>query len=159
NRALALKGMGLSLTAAEAFDQAAKLNEPGWSDEARARAAALREEIERRQKAWDGFKQSCDRLTAEGTPLTDEEIRRVPGSARGCFDEGARGAPPRGRAQALRPRAGTRDALAGNRAAIEHVERIAARDFPRRRPLAEAYGVLAAGKMPPAEVDAFLERL
>ncbi|HEY8206554.1 MAG TPA: CHAT domain-containing protein [Myxococcaceae bacterium] len=159
NRALALKGMGLSLTAAAAFDQAADLGEPGWSDEARARAASLRAELQQRQKAWNGLQQACVRLMAQGTPLSGEEIRRAPGPARECFYEGVRQARTRERVQALRPMAETLDALAGNRAAGEYVERIAARDFSRRRPLAEAYAALLAGKMPPAEVDSFLDRL
>ncbi|NOK08723.1 tetratricopeptide repeat protein [Corallococcus exercitus] len=43
NRALALRGMGLPLQAAEAFEAVARRGEPGWSEEAGIRARALRQ--------------------------------------------------------------------------------------------------------------------
>jgi hypothetical protein len=42
NRALALRDLGRTDEAADAFDRVAALGESGWSDEARTRAAALR---------------------------------------------------------------------------------------------------------------------
>jgi hypothetical protein len=42
NRAVALEALGWRRQAAEAFDAVAALGEPGWTDEARRRAAALR---------------------------------------------------------------------------------------------------------------------
>jgi hypothetical protein len=52
NRALALRDLGLPLAAAAQLDSVAALGEPGWSDEARARAAVLRDEANRRARAW-----------------------------------------------------------------------------------------------------------
>lgn len=159
NRALALKGMGLLGTAAEAFDQVAALNEPGWSQEARDRARALREELDQREKAWNALRQECRRVAAEGVPLADPHIRAVPGQARACFFEAVRTAPSRERVQALLPMAGTLDDLAGDHTATGYARWAAARDFARRAPLAKEYGALAAGGVPPAEVEALLGRL
>ncbi|MBS2025467.1 MAG: zf-HC2 domain-containing protein, partial [Deltaproteobacteria bacterium] len=41
NRGLALRDLGLTLSAAEAFEEVAKRNEPGWAQEAKARAEQL----------------------------------------------------------------------------------------------------------------------
>lgn len=48
NRAVALAMLGRRGDAAEAFASVAVLGEPGWSDEARARQRALRDQVERR---------------------------------------------------------------------------------------------------------------
>jgi tetratricopeptide (TPR) repeat protein len=56
NRALALAQLGDARDAAEAFDRAAALGEPGWSDEARARATALRAGSEARGTGPGGAK-------------------------------------------------------------------------------------------------------
>lgn len=47
NRAVVLKELGLSLSAAEAFERVARLGELGWSDEAAAEAKALRADASR----------------------------------------------------------------------------------------------------------------
>lgn len=51
NQGLALRELGLTLAAAEAFTDVAALGEPGWSAEAGARASALRAEYEAQQRS------------------------------------------------------------------------------------------------------------
>jgi len=159
NRALALKGMGLSKTAADAFDQVAALNESGWSQEARERAQRLRADYDQRDADWRALEESCRKLAAEGTPIPAEQLRALPGPSRRCFYEGVRRATSRERVQALVPMAQTLDAVAGDHALAGYAQRIAARDFGKRRPLVEAYASFVAGTMPQAEVGPLLDRL
>jgi CHAT domain-containing protein len=159
NRALALKGMGLPRTAAEAFDQVAALEEPGWSQEARDRARQLRADDERRERDWRTLQEACRKLASEGTPIPGASLRAFPGPSRACFYEGVRQAPSRERVQGLVPMAETLDAVSGDHVLAGYARRIAARDFARRRPLVEAYAALVAGSLPPGEVGPLLDRL
>jgi len=159
NHALALAGLGLHQTAADEFDQVAGLGEPGWSGEARSRAADLRRQIKAREEAWAAFQQARRRLLTEGTPLSPEQIRSAPGQSRVSFYDAVRAAPSRERVLALLPMAELLDQLAGDRAATDYVRRIAGGDFARRRPLAETYAALATGTLPAGELGPFLDRL
>src|SRR5262249_7197919 len=52
NRALVLAALDLPLAAARELDRIAALGEPGWADEARQRAAVLRQTLMARRERW-----------------------------------------------------------------------------------------------------------
>lgn len=83
NRALALRDLGLVLSAAEAFEAVAALNEPGWADEARDRARRLTASSHEHRTAFmqlagvDG-----PRLATTPDAVTPDVARRFPGTTR-----------------------------------------------------------------------------
>jgi hypothetical protein len=79
NRALALRALDLPLAAAAALDTVAARGEPGWSDEARAQAMALR-------AAFASRPRSVDRSAAGGAAWTSVEAAH-----RDAIDRTARG--------------------------------------------------------------------
>ncbi|MEM9492414.1 MAG: zf-HC2 domain-containing protein, partial [Myxococcota bacterium] len=62
NRALALRALGLSLSAASTFSQVAALGEPGWSGEARERAAVLRDRMMRSRDRFRSAQVHADEI-------------------------------------------------------------------------------------------------
>ncbi|MBU8898117.1 CHAT domain-containing protein [Corallococcus sp. M34] len=160
NRGLALRALGLFMTAAGAFEQVAALKEPGWSDEAARRAVELRTRAQEEKKSWEGAWESCRRMVTGGTPMSVQEARTVPGMARLCLYDGLRTADSPERAEALRELAAALDAHDGGSDLEDAVRRTASRrDFAIRRPLAQAYAQLSVGTLPPGELTALLPRL
>ena len=113
NRALALRDLGLPLAAAEAFDKVAALGEPGWSDEAKARAAALRAEHDARRDAWSTAKQAGLTMTGGGAIVPDAIVRSAPDLARHYLYHSVRAASSRARVLSLAPLAQQLDSIAG----------------------------------------------
>lgn len=122
NRALALTDLELPLAAAEMFDVVIKGDEPGWSDEARTRAAELRRATEQHRAHWLESKRVCEDLVAGKIDL--EGIRRHVAVCRPYFYEALRVAPTSAARSALVPVAALMDAGTGHHAAAELVDRV-----------------------------------
>jgi hypothetical protein len=161
NRALALRELGLPLSAADAFDAVAARGEPGWSDEARARAAKLRAEGKASAESWERLETAGRALVDAGTPLPAELVTAHPAACRKYFYDAVRAAPSRERVLALAPLAETLAQRFGEPGLTAVVTHAAAADFVARAPLAEVYRAHATGKLPLDEKSAadFLDRL
>lgn len=145
NRALALRDLGLPRMAIQAFEAVAALDEPGWADEARARAQVLRADTDQREQRSQQLIAAGTHLATAPAGISPELARQIPGSARMFFYEGVRGAATADAVRALAPLATTLDALAGDHALADHLDRIARADFKVRGPLAARYAKLVAG--------------
>ncbi|MCE9672261.1 CHAT domain-containing protein [Myxococcus stipitatus] len=140
NRALVLRDMGLSMKAAETFDEVAALGEPGWSREAHGLALTLREETQERARRWRAARAATLALMDDPkAPLPLQEARQSPGIVRQHFYDVVRAAPSKERVLALLPLAQELDRTQGGSAMGDYVRRVAARDFARREPLAKGY--------------------
>src|SRR5690606_30704456 len=94
NRALALRDLGLPLTAAAAFEEVAGAGEPGWADEATARAARLRGEQERRDRAYRQlYADGIAAIRDGGAPPAPERLAAYPGLGRLLLYDLVRAAP------------------------------------------------------------------
>src|SRR5262249_36839904 len=69
NRGLALAALGLSTTAADAFEQVAALGEKGWADEARERAKVLRRSVNARRHGWRTARGAGETMAVGGPPV------------------------------------------------------------------------------------------
>ncbi|QSQ24633.1 CHAT domain-containing protein [Pyxidicoccus parkwayensis] len=152
NRALVLRELGLTLLAAEDFEAVAKLSEPGWSEEAWGQARRLRDDTQARGREWTDVSALMKDLLAESDArLPLDEARAHPGLVRRAFYDAVRSAPSREAVLRLLPLAQVLDALhPGGEAPVlaGYVQRVAARDFSRRGPVARRYGRLARGELP-----------
>ncbi len=156
NRGLALRELGLPMSAAAQLDAAAGAGEPGWSEEARERAAALRTPAQARGASWNALRKAALGLLDGGPLPPPESVRAHPGLARLSFYDALRAAPDAQRARALRPLAEELDRLAGEPGLAASVDATAAADFRVRAPLAAQYALLVRGKLPGAEKQALL---
>jgi len=152
NRALVLREMGLTLLAAEAFDAVVKQGAPGWSEEARRHARALRQQTQARGRAWKGARAAVRDLMVDAQArLPLDEAKRFPGIVRLAFYDAVRAAPSRERALRLLPLAEVLDSVQGGDVLRRYVIRVAERDFVHRAPLAVAYAKLMRGELPAPE--------
>jgi len=160
NRALALRDLGLSRMAIEAFAAVAELGEPGWTEEARARGQALADETNARKAAVDAVLAAGPQLATAPGGITAELARRVQGTTRLYFYDAVRGAATAAAVRALAPLAQTLDAAAGGTALVAYLARTARADFARRGPLAARYARVVAGEpLDPAAAGEFLAQL
>jgi hypothetical protein len=149
NRAMVLQEMGLSMKAAETYEQVASLNEPGWGREAHAHALSLSEETLERARKWKAARDATLALLDDpGAPLPLEAARQHPGVVRQHFYEVVRAASSRERVLGLLPLAQELDRLQGSSALGDYVKRVAARDFTRRGGLARGYAELVRTRTP-----------
>lgn len=158
NRGLILRELGLPLLAARAFEAVAELGEPGWSDEARQRAAALRDTVEARRRKWETASAVGKALIAGTVPPEESADVRQP-VLRLYFYDAVRAAPSAERVRALLPLARALDRAAGGDALERHVRRVAASDFGERAPLARAYADYLRGALSETETQTLLTRL
>ena len=160
NRALVLRELGLPLSAAEAYRAVAALNEPGWSDEARANAQVLADQMAERKAAFERLVNvDGPRLATDGAAVTPEVARRFPGMTRLRFYDAVRAARSPAAVRALAPLAATLDGIYGGAVLAGHVERVAHADFARRAPLAERYAQLVAGALDGPQIEALITAL
>lgn len=104
NRALALRGLGLGLDAAAAFEHLAAVDpDAGWKAEAEARARALRAPLEEARRRWEEVLERGRAMIPDGEPLPLELARAVPGRARLRFHDAVRTATTVERLEKLRP--------------------------------------------------------
>jgi hypothetical protein len=159
NRGLVLRELGLDLLAAESFGKVAALNEPGWSDEARERKAQLERQGQERHNRWKAVWDAGKRMVADGTLLTDSQVRDAPPMARRYFYLSAWTAPTPERVLALRPVAQALDAHYGGKVLESYLERTAKRDFAKRAPLAATFAQVLGGKLDATAGEAFVRQL
>lgn len=164
NRGLALAALDLPLAAAQAFDGVAALGEPGWSDEARQRAAALRHSWDERVARADEAVGAGKAMLRGGPPPPDALVRRFPSLTRHYFYHSVRAAPSLERLAALRPLARTLDNLDGDGTLTRWLDRVAREAPAARALLAPRYGryVLMPSSPPaidPAEQRQFFDEL
>ncbi|MBJ6760188.1 CHAT domain-containing protein [Myxococcaceae bacterium JPH2] len=159
NRSLVLRELGLDLLAAEGFEQVAALNEPGWSQEARERAEAVRRQTKSRQDHWNLAWTANKTLVADGTPLPATLVREAPALARKYLYLAAWTAPTAERVRALLPEARELDAHYGGDVLARYIERTQKRDFARRGPLATSFAQVLTGAFDMTGADAFVRAL
>jgi hypothetical protein len=159
NRAVALADLDLPLAAAEAFDACAALGEPGWRDEAAQMRDALRSGENARLSELKEAVKTCKQMY-DGTPPALDFVRRHAALCRPSIYVAVREARTRDDLLRLLPVARILDEVAGNTAATDLVNRIAAQDFQRRAPGIELYRRLRARPAPPlAEQARIVEQL
>jgi tetratricopeptide (TPR) repeat protein len=159
NRALVLRELGLDAVAADAFDAVAGLREPGWAEEAKERAAALRRRLDGQRGSWDDAQKAGKALALEGTPMPEALARAVPGTARNWFNIAVWSAPSAERVTALLPLARVLDARYGGDTLERYATRVAGLDFGRRAPLAERFRQVVQGTFDSAGLDAYVREL
>jgi hypothetical protein len=103
NRALTLQQLGLTASAARAFDAVAALGEPGWQEEAKKRAEALRAQDGERHAAVERAQLAGAELVARGSVPAPELVRTWPSLMRHSLYEAVRRAPSKAALQALAP--------------------------------------------------------
>ncbi len=158
NRGLVLRELGLTLLAAAAFEEVAALDEPGWREEAREQARALRALAREREQAWRSARDALAALTTDpSAPVPLDDARRFPGIARILFYDAVRAATSPARVTALQPLAEVLDRAYGGTALMQYTRRVASRDFSRRAPLAAEYARLLRREHP--EPAALAQRL
>ncbi|NBD14071.1 CHAT domain-containing protein [Corallococcus silvisoli] len=159
NRAVMARELGLTLLAATTFEAVAAKGEPGWSDEAREQARALRSRLGARAAAWKAARDAfLARSRSPTAPLPVEAAARFPGLARESFYELLATAEEPSRVQELWPLARVLDHASGDTSVLQDtVQRVAALDFTRRAPLAREYAKLVREEHPSPE--GLVERL
>jgi hypothetical protein len=162
DQALVLRDLHLDLAAADDFEKVAALGEPGWADEARARARALRDAFDDRVQTWRAAKKAGRAMVDTGAQPPAELVRRYPSYLARYLYHALRSSPSRERALALLPLAITLDGADPDAPLARAVQRMATGDFGRRGPLAEEYGRLfekwIAFDFDDATIDSFLTR-
>jgi len=159
NRALVLANLNLALSAARDFDRVVALGEPGWAEEARTRAAALRAGVAQRRVRWQRATAARQQLLRDGTPVPPD-LLAIPGYMTIAFYDAVRVAPSRAAVEALLPMAEALDRTYRSDRLEAYARRVAASDFRVRKPLADTYRKLVLREpMPPEAVAAFLARL
>lgn len=137
NRAVALERLGAALLAAQTFHELEARAEPGWSQEAAARARALdlasTEARAKTQSALDG----AARMVLGGPGLSAEQLRAMPSWARMNLRYALLTATSRDRVLSLAPVGRALDELFGGSWVSQAVTRAANAEFSPRR-LADA---------------------
>lgn len=159
NRALALRELGLFLAAAQAFEQVAALNEPGWHQEAREQAEKLRQLAHERKQGWNRIYEQRKELMRTGVGLTPADVADQPGLVRQFFYDAVRVTASRERLEALRPIARALDEHYGGTVLTAYLDRVSQSDLGQRAPLARAYMELFDSEShDPATARAWLDK-
>jgi len=156
NYAVLLARLDLPRSAAQAFEAIAGEHEPGWADEARARAVGPRQRGELLQTRWEQATRAGQALVATGAAVPIDLVRGFPGVMRTYFYNAVRTASSRERVLALGPMAAELDKLGDRPVLTGYVERVAGLDFQRRAPLAAAYARVLQGAQPTDKLRALL---
>lgn len=159
NRGLALRGLELPLTAARSFREVARLQEPGWAAEALQRAEQLEQAEQARTQRWQAVLQAGEQLASSGTPPPAAVLADRPPMLRLFFYDAVRSRTSKEQVLALLPLARELDSQVGGEVLTRYVTRVAARDFARRAPLAQAYEQLRQGRLPPERTQALVAAL
>lgn len=145
NRALALRDLGLQRASAAAFREVAKLGEPGWSDEARERAATVDREVTAAQQRFERINAASAQLALGKIELTVDDAQAQPGFARGVLYDAIRSATSPAQLAALQPLADAIDRADGDTAMKDALGRARASLHPElSRQYAEMIRSLAA---------------
>jgi cellulose synthase operon protein C len=152
NRALALRALGLGLTAAAAFERVAVLeraSDPGWAQEASTDAAVARAQLDRMRTDYLDLDRLGKEMARGGPPLDLALAGRVPARARIWLHNALRTATTPARVDELAPLAAAIEGLQGEGLA-RYVAQARAQLSPERTAAAEAYRqfvVEAAGRI------------
>jgi len=158
NRALVLAALDLPLAAASEFDRVQAFGEPGWADEARRRAEALRAQVAQRRTRWKQAFDAGQGLIEQAAPVAPELVA-VTGTMTALLYTAVRTAPSRTAVETLLPLAQALDTAYRSDHLTTYVRRIATSDFRIRKPLADTYRELFRGRLAGPAVDVFLHRL
>jgi hypothetical protein len=158
NRGLLLSKLHLHQQAAQAFSEVAALKEPGWSEEATARAEALNSSASERRLRWRKGSSEGQALLDKVPATPSEAFVELP-SARRHFYEAVRGVRSREQALALLPLAQQLDKKAGGSVLERYVRRVSEADFSRRAPLSQGYLALLKKQLSSKELEELLARL
>lgn len=145
NRGLALKRLGLTLHAAETFEQVARLREAGWSQEAERIAKDLRsrdDSLPQSLRQWGRARDAGEAWVLRGEAPPQDLLTRFPGLMRLYFYDAARAAPSLERAAALRSVAHALDEQTGRAVLAPYLDRVLHSDFSQRAPIAADYAAL-----------------
>jgi hypothetical protein len=158
NYAILLCRLELPLTAAQAFRAIASDGEPGWSDEAGARAATQEQLGQDFRSKWQRASGSGQALVDGAAAVPGDLVQQFPGLLRAYFYHAVRAAPGRERVLALAPMAAELDQLGDpqQHTLRDYVQRVAKLDFRRRAPLASAYADLLNHKPVAAQLETAL---
>lgn len=137
NKALALEGLGLTLSAAKTFDQVVQLGEPGWTSEARTRADQLRKDASQGHDRWYRAREESVKMVEGDSTLSPQTIGFP--ITRQYFYEAVRSRGSAAEVLALAPIADRLDAVSGGTTLREYVQWASKRNFAVRKPLAETY--------------------
>ncbi len=137
-----MEALHLPLVAAEAWDKIAALGEPGWSDEARRRGAALREAYEAHRKEWQRVLDATKGLVIAGELPPPELVRAHPSNFRGALYDAMNASPTEARLDALRPIALVLENDDPNAPLLRHFDRLRAAGVAKRRPFLDRYVAL-----------------
>jgi cellulose synthase operon protein C len=106
NRGLALRGLGLELAAAAAFERVATLDakrEPAWAREASEKASAMRAEIERFRRSYEDVDRLGKQMARGGPPVSADLAGAVPSRSRVHLHDAIRTATTTARLDELEP--------------------------------------------------------
>jgi len=159
NRGMALLALDLPSLAARSFSEVSNRKEPGWSQEAAQRAEELQTREQSRQQRWKAYDQAARELVATGQWPSSLPLSEAPSSLRLQFYDAVRIRTSREEVLALLPVARALDRQIGSRVLEQYVQRIAARDFSRRAPLARMYAQLRESRLPAPEREGFIAEL
>jgi hypothetical protein len=159
NRGLALIGLELPSLAAKSFSEVARRKEPGWSQESSRRAEALQAQEQSRQQRWKASEQASRELVATGQWPSSPLLSEAPSSLRLHFYDAVRTRVSREEVLALLPVARALDLQTGGGVLEQYLQRIAARDFSLRAPLARRYGQLRESRLPAPQREGFIAEL
>ena len=149
NEAVALERLQLGLAAAVAFEAIAKRGEPGWSAEAKERAAELRRRLEAERAAHKQLVTEARGMSAGGAAMAAARAKLVPSVAKSALYVAIAAAPDAARLAELAP-------LADAVGLVPELER-ARRDVARRAPIARDLAA-AVEKRDPATLRAIRAR-
>ena len=158
NRALALRDLGFVAVAAAELDRVASAGEPGWADEARARAAALRAPMAERLAAMARFTAAAEAMVGGGAPLGAADVAGRPGMTRAYFLDAVRASTTPAELSRLEALAGALDAQAGTAHAHAALTRALAVEPRVWTPLATAYRALALRQAPISQAADLIAR-
>jgi hypothetical protein len=159
NRGLALRELELWASSAEAFEAVTAQGEPGWADEARARAQAMRGRLRTEEQGWAAANTAGRALVMGSGTVSSEELRARPDVYRLYLYDAIRAAPDLQRLRELWPVAETLDAHYGGSALRDAIRWAEARDFQRRAPLAALYLSVFQKEPVPGGLPGYLEKL
>lgn len=159
NQGLALRELELWALSAEAFEAVAAQGEPGWADEARARAQAMRERLRTEEQGWADAQKAGEALMRGQGTVTPEELRKRPEVYRLYLYDAIRAAPDLQRLRELWPVAEILDAHHGGSTLRDAIRWAEARDFQRRAPLAALYLNVFRKEPIPGGLPGYLEKL
>lgn len=158
NQAIALRQLGLTVSAARAFDDVAALHEAAWSGEAAKHAARLRERYQADAAVWKELKAAASEMTIGGPVLSADQLQHGPSFARDRFYLALATAGTANRIASLEPLARALDARSSTTALGDLIARVGASDLRVRAPLAAELRTVLEQRQPPKAARALRAR-